>query len=426
MKWIHAARLARKAFPALYVALGLGHPAVYALSAIALAAEFIPRGRGHDAVQSLAHLAAIAAVPPPYDAALALAFLPLLEASLRLNPRPWWAYVAPPSIALVLALPLAGVAPFISLLIPAAYVSLKALVEWGRMVTARIAVEADRKLRTVAGRRVSYVLTISSRPRLRGVRAVIHAPSEVRLERVGVDVGGDSVGAEARYGLGGVKRPMLLLELRSGDGLVSASRRAPHPPIIVTPRARRAVEVGERLLRRASVAGAGDVVEVREYVAGDPVRRIHWKKSLKLDKYVVKLMEAPEVNPVISVLAYASDGEAVDRLGAALASAVAALLVRSPGVRVILIGRRGERGEREVSPGNYVEAMDSIMGEIEAMNIRRLGGALGAAGLLADLVIARRAAVLRAARGAGVILGERAWLRHACRPPPRDVDCIAV
>lgn len=101
MKWIHAARLARKAFPpALYVALGLGHPpAVYALSAIALAAEFIPRGRGHDAVQSLAHLAAIAAVPPPpYDAALALAFLPpLLEASLRLNPRPpWWAYVAPP------------------------------------------------------------------------------------------------------------------------------------------------------------------------------------------------------------------------------------------------------------------------------------------------------------------------------------------
>ncbi len=90
---------------------------------------------------------------------------------------------------------------------------------------------------------------------------------------------------------------MLLLELRSGDGLVSASRRAPHPPIIVTPRARRAVEVGgERLLRRASVAGGagGDVVEVREYVAGGtPVRRIHWKKSLKLDKYVVKLMEAP-------------------------------------------------------------------------------------------------------------------------------------
>ncbi len=425
MKWVDAARLARKAFPALYVAMGLGHPIVYALSAVALAMELAPRGGGRDAAQSLPHLAAIAAVPPPYGAALALAFLPLLEASLRLDPRPWWAYVAPLSIALAMALPLAGAAPFASLLIPTAYISLKAIVEWGRMATARIVVRADRRLRTVAGRRARYALTVSSRPRLRGVRAVMRAPDGVRLRRVDVDVGGDSVEAEALYGLGGVKRPELILELRSGDGLVSSLRRVPHPPIIVTPRARRAVEVGERLLRGASVAGAGDVVEVREYAAGDPVRRIHWKKSLKLGKYVVKLMEAPEANPVVAVLAYASDGEAVDRLGAALASAVAALLVRSASARVILIGRRGERVEREVSPANYVEAMDSMIGGIEAMNIRRLGG-LGAAGPLAGLAMARRAAVLREARGAGVILGERAWLRHACRPPPRDADCIAV
>ena len=74
--------------------------------------------------------------------------------------------------------------------------------------------------------------------------------------------------------------------------------------------------------RKGSVAG--DVVGIKEYVAGDPVRNIHWKLSEKTDKLLVKELGEPATDNYLLLLDSASsivqDTAALDAVASVFAS----------------------------------------------------------------------------------------------------------
>ena len=58
---------------------------------------------------------------------------------------------------------------------------------------------------------------------------------------------------------------------------------------------------------RTKGAVAGDMIGIREYVAGDPVRNIHWKLSEKTDKMLVKELGDPVTDQYLLLLDSAAD-----------------------------------------------------------------------------------------------------------------------
>ncbi|WP_243680311.1 DUF58 domain-containing protein [Vulcanisaeta souniana] len=185
----------------------------------------------------------------------------------------------------------------VSFAIPLIYVLLMSLISIIRHHTATIELRPSRNLRINAGSGLLYSLTVVTKPPpLRAVVEVKAPGGSLRVSPTRLYLNGEaSINVNARYNLGGVKRPRLVLTFTDTRGLVRVRRVVRHPRITVIPRARTAIQFarGGLLAQSALTLGAEDVREVREYVPGDPIRRLHWKKSAKLNKLIIKLLQGP-------------------------------------------------------------------------------------------------------------------------------------
>jgi uncharacterized protein (DUF58 family) len=161
----------------------------------------------------------------------------------------------------------------------------------------------------------------------------------------------------------------------------------------------------ENRLQRAAVAHVPqhkrhhveEVTGVREYVLGDPLRRLHWKKIAKILKPAVKMLEGRAAGEMrIAALLYATTPKAMDKVLEALAGAVATALTRAEKTEILAITRR--RVIRvEAQRRNYREAMEKLVALAEALDAKPASAYADLAGLLprqeppkADLLIGER------------------------------------
>lgn len=80
-------------------------------------------------------------------------------------------------------------------------------------------------------------------------------------------------------------------------------------------------------------AVAGDMIDIREYVPGDPVRNIHWKLSEKTGKALVKVLGSPVSDQYLLILDnptdVAHDPAALDAIASVYASLLLTLVKRN-------------------------------------------------------------------------------------------------
>lgn len=210
------------------------------------------------------------------------------------------------------------------------------------------------------------------------------------------------------------------------SGLVRVSRVVRHPRIVVIPRTKAAIQFARGLLAQSALAlGAEDIREVREYMPGDPIRRIHWKKSAKLNKLVIKLLQGPGLTGPIILLSYASSPVWVDRVGEVLVYLTAELLTRIPSIEVISVNRDGEITNYTLNRDNYFNVIENILGRIENLNIKLIGG-----GDYADLLSAIKYSIpLRIkdiVREGIITIGQGLFMEPICRVFKERLICISV
>ena len=117
--------------------------------------------------------------------------------------------------------------------------------------------------------------------------------------------------------------------------------------------------------RKGSVSG--DMVGIKEYVAGDPVRNIHWKLSEKTDKLLVKELGDPATDNYLLLLDSASglvhDTTALDAVASVFASLMHSLRLSDIAFNVGWTDPATEKVViyRVVTEDDYNNAVDSFL-----------------------------------------------------------------
>jgi uncharacterized protein (DUF58 family) len=380
---------ARRALPLLYLAAAWPSPIPAAAALALLALELKPLARLHTPALLL-HYAIAALLPQPFSLAFAAALIPLLHiAKTKDNTLPWYAHL------LIFA---AATASSPSLAPALAYTAAETIWYYVKFARDKPAVETPGRLETVAGRPLAYRLKIKT-----GVPAQAQLPDGKT-----VYVNGEAAfDVRLRFDAAGVYAPAITLTYTSPTKTVTYRRRLRHPPIYVIPRVRAAVELGVRL-----VAGhVEEVAGVREYVPGDPLRRLHWKKMAKILKPAVKMLEGRAAGEMrIAALLYATTPKAMDKVLETLAGAVATALTRAEKTEIHAITRRGVI-RVEAHRRNYREAMEKLVALAEALDAKPAPAYADLAGLLPRQVPPK----------ADLLIGERPLAKPLCRG-----DCILV
>lgn len=341
-------RLARAIAPAAYIALAWPHPIPVFAAAALLALELTALRRFHTPAL-YAHYAVAALLPPPAPLAASALLIPLLHiAKILDNTADWKTHAAAAAVATA-ANP--QLAPLL------AYTLAEAAWYYAKFARDKPKAEAEGRLEAVAGRPLTYTLKITT-----------GAPAEVELPdgRLAKISGEAQEKIKAKFDVAGVYTPELRLTYVSPTRTVRYVRHVPHSPIYVIPRARRALELGERLLAKTEpeyVSGA------REYVPGDTLRRVHWKKTAKTLKPVVKVVEGGASGVLnIAVLLYATNAKAMDKVLEAAASALAAVLTRAEEIDVVAITRQAVETYRATKK-NYRQVVEKLIEKAEVLGV---------------------------------------------------------
>lgn len=275
---------------------------------------------------------------------------------------------------------------------------------------------------------MTYSLTIITKPHIKAVMEV-RAPRNLRISPTRLYLNGEaSINVSARYSLGGVKRPRLTLTFTDTYGLVRVRRVVRHPSITVIPRARTAIQFarGGLLAQSALTLGAEDIREVREYVPGDPIRRLHWKKSAKLNRLIIKLLQGPGLTgPPIVLLSYATSSALIDRVGEIFIYLTAELLTRIPRVDIISVNRDGEIINYVLNRDNYFDMIERTLGSIENLNVRLVGGG-DYADVLSVIKYSMPLRIKGLVREGTILIGQRLFVEPICNAFKERVVCIPV
>lgn len=346
------------------------------------------------------------------------------------NERPWWFYAASLAASTSLAVILRQFYIAVSFTIPLLYILLISFINAIRFHTVIIELRPSRNLRINAGSELSYSLAVTTKPPpLRAVVEIKAPPGNLRVSPTRLYLNGEaSINVSARYSLGGVKRPRLIITFTDMRGLVRVRRVVRHPRITVIPRVRTAIQFARELLAQSAL-GAEDIREVREYLPGDPIRRLHWKKSAKLNRLIIKLLQGSGLTGPIILLSYAtSPPTLVDRVGEALVYLTAELLTIIPRIDVISVNRDGGEATNYVlSRDNYFEIIERALGEIENLNVRLVGG-----GDYADVLSTIKYSIPLRIRGGMVregviVIGQGGlFVKPICNAFKERIVCISV
>ena len=417
-------RLLAVSLPIVAAVVSLGNMALFTALIVLAALTWFYWGN-YPIPLSLALTALVSLATPPIDVALTAVSIIVLDKALVLgNERPWHFYALPLTTSILLAAILRQFYIAASLAIPLLYILVISLVSMVRFYTTTIELRPSRELRMNAGSELTYNITITTRPRVRAVME-IRTPRSIRLGHTRLYIDGEArVGAMAKYALGGVKRPRLTITFLDLRGLVRVSRVVRHPSITVIPRARTAIQIARGLLAQTAL-GAEDPRGVREYMPGDPIRRIYWKKSVKLNRLIIKLLQGRGLVGPIILLSYASSPIWVDRVSEVLVYLTVELLARIPGVEVVVVNRDGGVMNYIINRDNYFSVIERILNGIENLNVRLIGG-----GDYADVLSAIKYSVslimANIVKSDSVIIGQKLFIEPICKAFGERVLCVPV
>jgi uncharacterized protein (DUF58 family) len=227
------------------------------------------------------------------------------------------------------------------------------------------------------------------------------------------------------------------LRARVGDPFGLAAREwlaAGRDEVIVYPRVHDVLcppELGGEGLETdsVSVAGrpeiAGDFHTLREYDAGDDLRRVHWKSTARRDRLMVRQDEAHRRAPVLVMLdvrVHAHDRPSFERAVEATASVVTALERAGRPVDVVtttgrMLGQRGQRHLGSVLDELAVIEPDGPDRIMPALTGRRAHALVAITGALRNNDVDALSLVVR--RG-GTLVVVSCRSGEAIAPPPRS------
>ena len=141
----------------------------------------------------------------------------------------------------------------------------------------------------------------------------------------------------------------------------------------ITPAGVSAMPESDAESARTRGAVSGDMIDIKEYVPGDPVRNIHWKLSEKLDKPLVRVLGTPVSDQYLIILDnpadIASDPEALDAVASVYASLLQTLRMNDitcyagwtdPATGKAAIRRISDDGEAAAAADEYLSVPASM------------------------------------------------------------------
>ncbi len=190
---------------------------------------------------------------------------------------------------------------------------------------AHFRVEVKSPLRAVEGREFTYDIILRSRPRVNAVINVSATDYISLMQQTQHFSGYMALKARALFERSGIFHPRIIVDLRDPRGFIRLRKEVDHEPIVVVPRSTYVLGLYQRILSGSAVRGGlGEITEVRDYMPGDPVRKIHWAKSAKFDKYVIKV--SSKFTNTIALVPYASNVRNLNRIEEILMTTVMNLL----------------------------------------------------------------------------------------------------
>lgn len=406
--------IVRKILPIIYILIGFGKPLILIPSIILLALELIPRFN-KDLVLTILHFVVPMLLNNIYSIPLSAVLTMELHYFLRSNNAPWYYYALTFFSSSLISLFLLGIYAFAAYIIPTGYIVIYTLSSFLLFLITRFEFKADRELRTVAGGTIKYVLDISTKPRVRGIMK-IKSPRSLTIIPTEVYIDGDArVTVTAHYSIGGVKKPRLTITLSDERRLVSVKRVVRHPSIAVVPRTQWAIEAAQKFMAALGPSGyVGDVTEAREYMPGDPIRRIYWKKALKLNKLVIKVLSQERGAVDLLILPYASNEVKKDIMGGLLVYLVTESIANGRNIRVLLLLRDGSLRNYVISRDNMWDGIKDVLTYMENLRVKYVNG-VDQLGYFDDIKRAFRDYV-RGLIGHGnlLIIGDRKWASFIC------------
>lgn len=404
----------RKVLPVIYILIGYPKPLIIIPSIALLTLELIPR-LNRDLELTIAHLVIPSLINNPYSIPLSILLTAELHTSLRTNEYPWYYYALALAASTTLSLFLLGMYASIAYLIPLGYVITYTLITASLFLTARFELRADRELRFVAGGRIRYTLEINTKPRFEAIMK-IKTPKSISITPHEIYINGNTrVGAIAHYRIGGIKSPRLIITLVDVRNLLRIKRIVKHPDLVVVPRTQWAIEAAQRFMASLGPSGyVGDVTEAREYVPGDPIRRIHWKKTLRLGKLVIKVLSQQRGSVNVLVLPYTSNEVKRDVMGGLLVYLITETVTNGSNARVILIMRDGTIKNYLISKSNMWSSIRDVLSNLESLRIHYVGG-VDQVGYFDGIRRTLRNLVNTIAEHyESIIIGERKWISSIC------------
>ena len=383
-------KAARRVAPLAYIAVAWPDAVATAAAVILLVLENTALRKTHTAAIIL-HYAAISLMPPPQALALATALIPLLHWAKKADNETSWVIHTAIFTAAALAKP--------ELLPALAYTITEAAWYITKFAVLKPRAEAPGKLEAVAGASITYKLTITT-----GAPALARLPDGNELEiqeKAEVEI-------NTKFETAGVYTPEITILYTNPTHTVKFKKTAKHPPIYVTPRYRQALEIGQK-----TIAGAvEEVTGAREYTPGDPLRRIHWKKTEKLQKPVIKLLEGTAAGELkIAAVLYATTPKNLDRVLEAVATATATALAKTQNVEIYALTRHGTH-KIKADRKTYQEAIEKLVALSEPLHID--------ATPLYDYANTLPKAI---PPPADVLIGEKPFIKPLCKP---GAACLAI
>lgn len=418
-------RIIRKAMPALYIALGIENPVVIILSIALILLELIYWDK-YDIPLTLINIAIAGLLPFPLGLVLELAILPMFDQALKARrSNPLGIYVS--SMATVILTSYLLINPYVALqyAIPLAYLLIASAMSIIKFSLIRLVAFPNRELRTIAGISLDYSLRIILKPPV-NAKIIISTPREITIRDYDFKGGELLTNLTASYELGGIYNPEIKLTLWDSRGLIKATRVFKHPQIIVTPRTQWALEIAQDIVAKASTYGIEEVSDIREYTPGDPLRRIHWKKTASLEKLIIKLLSEPHTFSSLVLFTHVANAVKLDKLGSVVVLAMTQAVLSSGTAEVILVRSNGELNNIKVTYSNFTDAVKQVLTNLENINIKTIGGGdyVGYLAPLQDALLSKLNPVLSGLREP-IVAGDRDLIGWICARLS-NLNCILV
>lgn len=304
------------------------------------------------------------AIPSTIIVALAL------DTELLRGLRNPWLVALAYTFSALLAYPLLGLYRALIIVIPITYVILIVVIEAIMYLMTHFSVEVKMPLRTVEGKEFMYDMILMSRPRVNAL-ITVSATDNISLVQPSRYFNGSlALKARAIFEKSGIFNPKVIIDLEDPRGFIRLRRVVDHDPIIVIPRSTYVLGLYQRMLSGSVVRGLGEITEVRDYTPGDSVRKIHWAKSAKFDKYVVKV--SSKFTSAIAIIPHASNARNLNRIEEILMTTVVNLLSQGVVPTFLIIDPINYNVISTKWGNNYIDILTNVLNRMSSLDIKYL------------------------------------------------------